>query len=239
MGSLLIWQLAAILVMFLVSLCYRVDLLPFKLFALFFGLSLLVSVALALLSLGVNVYRIYQTGFSSIAGRVMGFGFSFIVIVLFSTFIVQIKKYPPIHDITTDVNDPPVFKQALFRRKPSDNSLDGSIDIDKQLAFYEGINTVESNLALSEVFPLILSIAKDMQWHIHFADETTGTIEAEVTSPLLGFVDDIVVRVRTDEQSTYIDLRSASRVGVSDLGANAKRIKQFLVNVKRQLEGVN
>ena len=66
-----------------------------------------------------------------------------------------------------------------------------------------------------------------MGWDIYNQDRNTGVIEAVDTTAIMAFQDDIVIRVRTNAQGTLLDLRSVSRVGVSDIGANAKRIRAF------------
>ena len=72
-----------------------------------------------------------------------------------------------------------------------------------------------------------MAAAEALGWEIIAQDEQAGTLEAVDTTTIMGFKDDIVIRISREGDSSIIDLRSVSRVGVSDLGANAKRIRAF------------
>ena len=84
------------------------------------------------------------------------------------------------------------------------------------------------------VFDRAVQVATAMGWDIYLLDRNAGVIEAVDTTTLMGFKDDIVIRLRTNAQGTLVDLRSVSRVGVSDMGANAKRINAFLQRLQAQ-----
>ncbi len=136
--------------------------------------------------------------------------------------------YPPIHDITTDTQDPPVFSAAIERRGEGSNSLAIKPDtIEAQLASYPDIATMESPLTLEQAYKQALQSAESLGWEIYRDDLNAGYIEAVDSTAIMGFKDDVVIRVRTNADGTLIDLRSVSRVGVSDLGANAARIQRF------------
>jgi uncharacterized protein (DUF1499 family) len=137
-------------------------------------------------------------------------------------------NYPPIHDITTDTNDPPLFDAAPQVRQAGTNPLDIKPDtIAAQLEFYPDLASIESSLSEEQAFEKASDIATSLEWNIYNSDPKIGIMEASYTSFWFGFVDDIVIRVRRTETGTVIDLRSVSQVGVSDLGANAKRIRAF------------
>lgn len=141
--------------------------------------------------------------------------------------------YPQIHDITTDVADPPVFTMAGEIRDKTANSLE--IDpktIAQQLAAYPGIQTVHSKLNFTQAYAQAEKVATDLGWKITRADSKAGEIEAVDTTKIMAFKDDIVIRVRRAGDDSVVDLRSASRVGRSDLGANAKRIQNFVSQFK-------
>ena len=80
----------------------------------------------------------------------------------------------------------------------------------------------------SKVFKTALSFAESLGWKIASTDKANGRIEATATTPLLRFKDDVIIRMRTTSKGTLLDVRSASRVGRSDLGANAKRLRHYL-----------
>ena len=138
------------------------------------------------------------------------------------------RDVPPIHDITTDTVDPPVFTAALAQRGSDSNSLELKPDtIEAQRAAYPDIATLVSAQSLEETFNLALRTARELGWDVYRDDLNAGYIEAVATTAIMGFKDDIVIRVRTNANGTLVDLRSVSRVGRSDLGANAARIRKF------------
>jgi uncharacterized protein (DUF1499 family) len=87
------------------------------------------------------------------------------------------------------------------------------------------------------VFDRAVLVATDMGWDIYLQDRNTGIIEAVDTTALMGFKDDVVVRLRTNAEGTLVDLRSVSRVGLGDMGANAKRINAFLQRLQANQAG--
>jgi uncharacterized protein (DUF1499 family) len=138
---------------------------------------------------------------------------------------------PPIHDITTDTDNPPTFEAVLALRAKTDNSLEIDAEVvSQQLAAYPDLQTISTKASIESAFAQAQSVAQALGWEIVRADLNTGYIEAVATTAIMAFKDDVVIRLRTTEGATLIDLRSASRVGVSDLGANAKRIRQFRDN---------
>jgi uncharacterized protein (DUF1499 family) len=148
--------------------------------------------------------------------------------VLFAVVMLGSSGVPPIHDITTDTEDPPLFTRAPELRGPDANPLDLDSDvIAQQVAAYPDLGTILSSLPPEEAFAKAAQIAADMGWDIYHQSSETGTIEAVDTTFWMGFKDDVVIRLRPAAQGTAIDLRSVSRVGVSDVGANANRIRKF------------
>ena len=133
-----------------------------------------------------------------------------------------------IHDITTDTQDPPTFTLAAQQRGTGSNPLE--IDqtvIAQQQQAYPDLQTLLSPLPLAEAYSLALQVATDLGWEIYHQDRNAGVIEAVDTTRVMAFKDDIVIRLRSNAQGTVVDLRSVSRVGEGDIGANAKRIRAF------------
>jgi uncharacterized protein (DUF1499 family) len=146
-----------------------------------------------------------------------------IVVVLISS-----GDYPAIHDITTNTDDPPVFDVAAERRGADANSIDikpEAIAIQRQ--HYPDLATIQSSLSPSDAFSRAAEVAIELNWQIYNSDPRQGILEAAYTSFWFGFTDDVVIRIRPTVNGTEIDLRSVSRVGRGDLGANAKRIRAF------------
>lgn len=136
--------------------------------------------------------------------------------------------YPAIHDIATNWENPPEFIVGKLVRKDHHNTLDIKPDtVAIQLDAYPDIKTIESEMTTRQAFMVTEDTVDSMGWNVYNNDFRKGLIEASVTSSWFGFVDDIVVQVRRRPGGTFIELRSISRVGRGDLGANAARIRAF------------
>ncbi len=144
---------------------------------------------------------------------------------------IQSTRYPAINDITTDLESPPVFKRATELPPNADR------DMSFPAAFVEPIKVHYDDLAtlpLNAAPEIAYRRARDMAtqepfyWEITRDDEATLTFEAIDTTRIFQWKDDIILRVRPDgEAGSYVDMRSKSRDGKSDLGANATRIRRF------------
>ncbi|NNC36269.1 MAG: DUF1499 domain-containing protein [Hyphomonadaceae bacterium] len=151
---------------------------------------------------------------------------------------MRAQSVPPIHDISTDTQDPPVFSSTIIDlRGTTSNSLnyvgkkvgksDKIVSVE-QVKAYPDIRTIESQLSPSESFKKALETVTGMGWKEQSRSESTGVIEATDTTSWFGFKDDVVIRIRPSEAGgSLVDIRSVSRVGMSDVGANAARIRKF------------
>jgi uncharacterized protein (DUF1499 family) len=150
--------------------------------------------------------------------------------------IVHARSVPPIHDITTDTAMPPVFVALAASRTAAPNGLDygGPEVASAQKQAYPDLVTLQSTLAPDALFERALQAARESGWQLVDANRSEGRIEAVDTSLLYGFKDDIVIRIRGDANGSRLDVRSASRVGRSDLGVNAARIRKYLRRLKEQ-----
>ena len=154
--------------------------------------------------------------------------------LLLVTIILMSAPYPAIHDITTDTEDPPLFDAGAARRGDKSNPLDikpGVIAIQKQ--HYPDLHTIVTPLDEAAALRRAGAVAESLAWVVYNSDPRKGILEASYTSPGFGFVDDIVIRVRPGADGTAIDLRSVSRLGRGDLGANANRIRAFIEAFER------
>jgi uncharacterized protein (DUF1499 family) len=144
------------------------------------------------------------------------------------------KRVPPIHDITTDTTNPPKFVAIVPLQEKNWNSLEygGPAVAKKQHNTYPDIAPLLLAAPLDQTFDKALSVAKRMDWIIIDANKEEGRIEAVATTFWFGFKDDIVIRIEKSDSKSRVDIRSVSRVGVSDLGTNAKRIREFLRAMK-------
>lgn len=139
-------------------------------------------------------------------------------------------RMPAIHDITTDMNDPPAFVAIMpLRENAPDPAAYGGPEVAaKQKAAYPDVRPLILPLGPQQAFQRALQEAGSMGWTIVAADPAAGRIEAMATTFWFGFKDDIVVRVRPDGFGSRVDVRSVSRVGTGDLGTNARRVRKYL-----------
>jgi uncharacterized protein (DUF1499 family) len=146
------------------------------------------------------------------------------------------KRVPPIHDITTDTQNPPAFVAVLPLRANAANPAEygGPEVAAQQREGYPDLGPMMLDIPRDQAFSRALEAAGEMGWQIVESSPADGRIEATDTTFWFGFKDDVVVRIAPDGQGSRIDVRSVSRVGRSDVGTNAKRIQKYLEKVKRQ-----
>lgn len=142
----------------------------------------------------------------------------------------QARAVPPIHDITTDTTRPPEFVAILPLRADAPNPATyGGAELARaQAGAYPDLRPRRIDAAPAQAFERALQAARAMGWEIVAADAAAGRIEATDTTFWFGFKDDVVVRVEADGNGSRVDVRSVSRVGASDVGTNAKRIRAYL-----------
>jgi uncharacterized protein (DUF1499 family) len=157
---------------------------------------------------------------------------SALIIAVMGTQFAAATSVPPIHNISTDVADPPAFDRIVTLRGEGANPLEYKADelAAAQQQAYPWVKTYNSALPPAAALERAAAVLDDMGLEVVHLDEQAGIVEATATTFWFGFKDDVVVRVRPapDGSGTLVDMRSVSRVGVSDLGANARRIGEFL-----------
>ena len=147
------------------------------------------------------------------------------------------SSVPPIHDITTDLADPPKFVKVVTLRKPGDHpaEYDGPKAGELQKKGYPDLAAQSFPVPKDKVAAAASKVLADMGLEIVEADPAQGRVEATATSTLFGFKDDVVVRIAEANGAAHVDLRSKSRVGRNDFGMNAKRIREFQARLKAAL----
>lgn len=214
------------------------------------GAAGLAIVAL-LLALLVPPRRGALAAFIALAVPAAGLGYGYQV-------MQTVKDVPPIHDVSTDLVDPPTFSAGVIEARgktPGGNALDlqtaeipaaakarfpkfaGRKVVEVHAAEYGDLKTVISDLAPVDIFQIVLDAANTQGWDVKKVDQASGVIEAQSQSFWFGFIDDIVIRVRPlpDGTGSVVDVRSTSRVGLSDMGMNAKRVRTFLGELNGRL----
>ncbi len=141
------------------------------------------------------------------------------------------KRVPMIHDITTDTENPPTFVAVLALRKDTPNTaIYGGPEIAaKQHAAYPDIRPLVSDIPPAQAYERARFVARQMCWKIVDENQVEGRIEATAITRWFGFKDDVVIRIAPSAgNGSRVDIRSVSRVGLSDVGTNARRIRTFL-----------
>lgn len=149
-------------------------------------------------------------------------------------------KVPPIHDITTDTQNPPAFIAVVPLREaegaPNPPGYDAG-QTAQQLEAYPDLVTVTVSEPYGVAYDAALVVLGKMGMDVVAADREAGRIEASHTSLWWGFTDDVVIRFNREADPLTIDMRSKSRIGMSDVGANAARIEKFFDLLEKELDG--
>ncbi len=152
-------------------------------------------------------------------------------------WVQQAQSVPRIHDITTDTVDPPPFVAIAPLREDAPNPLEypGEETAEQQREAYPDIVTFRTDVYPAIVFDHAVSVVEQKGWELVDANQDEGRIEATDTTFWFGFKDDVVIRIRAFNDGSEVDVRSKSRVGMSDVGANAARIRGFLDSLEERL----
>ncbi|EED30527.1 hypothetical protein NOR53_633 [gamma proteobacterium NOR5-3] len=190
--------------------------------AFFVGLG---ASALALLLLLVPKTR--AAGLSPLAiALVLGLGTAYLP----WSGVQKVRSLPFIHDITTDTANPPAFVAVLPLRVDAPNPPQylGEEVASQQREAYPDIKTLTLAMPADQTFARALEVVEAMGWELVASEPADGRIEATETTFWFGFKDDVVIRVAGTADGSRLDVRSKSRVGKSDVGANAERIRKFV-----------
>jgi uncharacterized protein (DUF1499 family) len=195
-------------------------------FQAFFGLGLLLGlVALLLSPFALRATR----AAGGRAGRGLawlGFACGALLVGVLAVSARPGLDVPPINDITTDLEDPPAFASD-----PAERGRDMSYPaefVPQVQAAYPDLETIRVSSEPARALELAEQTARELGWEVVAVDAAAGTLLARETTRVFRFVDDVVVRVRPGEGGgAVVDVRSKSRDGRGDLGANATRIRAF------------
>jgi len=143
------------------------------------------------------------------------------------------QTVPPIHDITTDMDNPPAFVALANAREAAPNAVDypGIETARQQRASYPMLQPVTLTVPMAQVQTAARDLIAARDWQL--AEASPTTLEATATTRWFGFKDDVVIRLTDTSDGVRVDMRSASRLGKSDLGTNAERIQDFLEDLQR------
>ena len=193
------------------------------------------------------VARIWTKGRSGAWAAATGIIFGGLVLLWPLAHLSTFRSLPRINDITTDWVSPPRFVQLARARGDGANRLayPGEAFARQQIAAYPDIRPLVVDRSVEEIYDVVLETMRGrrgMGWKVLAEDPPTlrpakpGVIEASERTLVLGFTDDIVVRISGDDKNARIDVRSVSRFGQHDLGANASRVRRFTRELQTRLE---
>jgi uncharacterized protein (DUF1499 family) len=212
---------------------FRVAFLTLMPWAGYCGIAALAVAALALL---VAPSRIEWRG---VALAIVAFAAGLLIAYVPWHYDRLRTSVPPIHDITTDPDNPPAFAAVVAARTAGGGNpvtYEGAKIAEQQRHAYPDIGPLSLALPPDAAFSRALDAAQRMGWTIVAADDSAGRIEASDRSRWFGFTDDIVIRITPSGSGSRVDVRSSSRLGRSDFGVNAARIRAYLAALRAPAE---
>jgi Protein of unknown function (DUF1499) len=210
--------------------------------ATFFG-----ALGLAVLSilLGLAAFAaIWQNGSRGMGRILLAFLINAVVLAYPAYLGLQYRKLPKIYDITTDPIDPPRF-EALARLRSGDGTNSavyaGLYSAEQQRLAYPDIETVELEVPPQRAYEVALQLIGKRKWLV--IDERPpqpprriGRIEAVARTPIMGFREDVSIRITPDGEESRVDIRSSSRYFESDLGSNAARVSKLIEDINTAVD---
>lgn len=202
----------------------------------FAGLSILVALA--------GFAAIWQNGSRGMSLILVALLLDVVILAYPGYLALQYRKLPEIHDITTDPIDPPRF-EALARLRTGDGTnsavYTGLYSAELQRAAYPDIEPVDLDVPVQRAYDVALALVNKRKWLV--IDERppqpprrVGRIEAVARTPIMGFREDVSIRVTPDGEGSRVDIRSSSRYFESDLGSNAARVSKLIEDINTAVD---
>jgi uncharacterized protein (DUF1499 family) len=196
----------------------------------------LMFAGLAILLAFAGFVEIWRKGLAGLGRAVAGLLLGLALLAYPGYLVWRAHKLPAIHDITTDPGDPPRFGILARLRPRGSDAYPGAATAALQAKAYPDLDTLEYAAPVDLVYKTALKVVTKRKWHIvdarpPAANGRDGDIEAVARTPIMGFRDDVVVRVRAAKEGARVDVRSASRYGTSDFGTNARRVAALLNDI--------
>ena len=200
------------------------------------GLSILVGFA--------AFAAIWQNGSRGMGRILLAFLISAAVLAYPAYLALQYRNLPPIYDVTTDPIDPPRF-EALARLRTGEGTnpavYAGLYSAEQQRIAYPDIETVELEVPVDRAYAVTAQLVNRRKWLViderpPMPPRRIGRIEAVARTPIMGFREDISIRVTPDGEDSRVDIRSASRYFDSDLGSNAARVSKLIEDINNAVD---
>jgi hypothetical protein len=200
----------------------------------------LLSIACAVAA-GIVIWNTGRPGTARVLFAVVA---SLAMLAIPALAIMAAHDYPMISDVTTDVDNPPAFVAVAQERSAGSNSVvyDRARFADEQVRAYPDIKPMIVARPSDEAYALVVEAVKRLKMHIVRDDEpepdagTPGAIEAVDRTLIMGLYNDLSIRITGDEDSSRVDIRSASRFGTGDMGYNAERIRELMKEIHARID---
>jgi hypothetical protein len=202
-----------------------------------------VGAAVALLAGLIALAQIWHSGYAGAGGAAIGILLPLLMAVWPLAYVQAYRNMPALNDVTTDLALPPRFTALAKQRVEGSNGATYQARFaELQQKAYPDLRTFVIDRPVEETFELVEETAARLRWKVVVSDAPVGKtakgglLEATDQTMIMGFTDDIVVRVEGNLNRSRIDVRSASRYGSFDLGQNATRVRRFLAELKARSE---
>jgi uncharacterized protein (DUF1499 family) len=203
----------------------------------------LVIAAIAVVLAGSAAATIWRDGLRGARQAAFGFALAAALLAYPAWLAVVAFALPPINQVSTDLASPPPFMLSTKARAARAGTEPPALSEETraaQRAAYSDIETVKVEMDPTEAYRAALGAASDLGWRLvdaeppNLAGDGSALIEATDRSLFFGLVADIAIRIRPGGTRTAIDVRSVSRLGKHDFGANAERLRRYVAMLKEE-----
>jgi uncharacterized protein (DUF1499 family) len=231
-GRLALFSLAAVVLSIVIVRSGLLEIMPalatFGAALIFAGLAILLAFA--------SFITIWRQGLGGLRFAILGLVLGLVLLAYPGYLGYRASKLPMISDITTDTVNPPRFDVLAPLRVNGSGAYPGAATAQLQQAAYPDIVPLELDAPPRMVYDIVLTLVKKREWQVANArapalGRREGAIEAVARTLIMGFRDDVAIRVAATGRGSRVDVRSASRYGLHDFGANAARIRALLADI--------
>jgi hypothetical protein len=202
------------------------------------------GLALAVLAGLLSLFGIWRKGYAGAGSACLGITLPLLILAWPMTYVPALLKLPPVIDVTTDWTTPPRFEALAAQHaeggKPAAYPADTFATVQQQV--YPDLRSITIDRSADETFELAEEAVRKLRWRVAVSEAPatragrTGVIEATEHSLVLGFPDDISIRVAGNNARSRIDIRSAARYGSYDFGRNAAHVREFYAELQAQMD---
>jgi uncharacterized protein (DUF1499 family) len=230
--------LFALTVAFITVVVVRLDFIEVLPGLATFAGALIIALVGMLLAFGAFIV-IWREGLQGFGYALLAFVIGLVLVTYPAYLAARGYRLPALADISTDLNDPPRF-EAIARLRPREANpvaYPGAAAAELQRATYPNIAPLQTSLTPLELYEGALAVVTKRKWRVvdaraPQAGRREGRIEAVARTTVMGFRDDVAIRIRPISGGARLDIRSASRYGQRDFGANARRIVGLIEDIE-------